>query len=63
MTKQFAQDVDREVVLESDFLTVEQGNWLEDLFLSPQVYEMKPSFISPMGCQDEYYMDLSLIHI
>jgi hypothetical protein len=62
-TKQFAQDVDREVILESDFLTVEQGNWLEDLFLSPQVYEMKPSFISPMGCQDEYYMDLRPVQI
>jgi hypothetical protein len=62
-TKQFAQDVDREVVLESDFLSVEEGNWLEDLFLSPQVYEQKPSFISPMGCQDTYYMDLRPVQI
>ncbi len=62
-TKQFAQDVDREMVLESDFLTVEEGNWLEELFLSPQVYQVLPSFISPMGCQDTYYMDLRPLQV
>ena len=61
--KQFAADVDREVVLESDYLTVEEGDWLQDLFLSPQVYEVKPSFISPLGCQDDYYMDLTPVQV
>ena len=62
-TKQFAADVDREVILDTDFLTVEEGDWLQDLFLSPQVYEVKPSFISPIGCQDDYYMDLTPVQV
>lgn len=61
--KQFAQDVDVEMVLESDFLTVEQGNWLEDLFLSPQVYQIKESFISPLDSQEKLYLDLNPVQI
>jgi len=61
--KTFATDVDREIVLESDYLTVQQGNWLEQLFYSPQVYEVKDDFISPMDRQDKYYKDLKPLQV
>lgn len=56
--KTFDTNVDREFVLESDWLTVPYGNWLEQLFMSPQVYEINEDFISPMDRQDKVYKDL-----
>lgn len=61
--KTFATDVDREFVLESDWLSVPMGNWLEQLFLSPQVYEMRPDFISPIDRQDKIYKDLRPVQV
>ncbi len=56
--KTFDTNVDQEIVLESDWLNVQQGKWLQELFLSPQVYEMLPDFISPMDSQTKLYKDL-----
>jgi len=61
--KTFATDVDREIVLESDYLNVEYGNWLEQLFYSPQVYEMRPDFISQIDRQDKVYKDLRPVQV
>jgi hypothetical protein len=63
VTKTFATDVDREIVLESDWLNVEYGNWLEQLFYSPQVYEMRPDFISQIDRQDKVYKDLRPVQV
>ena len=59
----FSQDVSQEIVLETDFINVETGNWLEGLFLSPQVYEVKESFISPLDSQEKVYLDLRPVEI
>lgn len=61
--KTFDTDVSREFVIESDWLNVSFGNWLEQLFMSPQVYEMKPDFISPLDRQDKYYKDLRPVQV
>ncbi len=61
--KTFDTNVEREFVLESDWLNVQYGNWLEQLFMSPQVYEMKPDYISPLDRQDKYYKDLRPIQV
>lgn len=59
----FNQEVTEEIVLESDFINVETGNWLEGLFLSPQVYEVRDSFISPLDSQEKLYIDLRPVEI
>jgi hypothetical protein len=61
--KTFATDVEQEIVLESDFISVSVGNWLEQLFYSPQVYIMKLDYISPIDAQDEVYKDLNPVQI
>lgn len=61
--KTFATDVNQEVVLESNYLNVQQGNWLEQLFMSPQVYIVNPDFISPLDRQDKVYKDLTPVQI
>jgi hypothetical protein len=61
--KTFDTDVEREFVLESDFLSEPMGNWLEQLFYSPQVYEMKDDYISPLDRQDKVYKDLRPIQV
>jgi hypothetical protein len=61
--KTFDTNVSREFVIESDWLNVSYGNWLEQLFMSPQVYEMKDDFISPINRQDYYYKDLRPIQV
>jgi hypothetical protein len=61
--KTFATDVEQEIVLESDFISVPVGNWLEQLFISPQVYIMKPDYISPIDRQDKIYKDLTPVQI
>ena len=47
--KTFATDVEQEIVLESDFLSLPVGNWIEQLFYSPQVYIMKNEYHSQIG--------------
>jgi hypothetical protein len=61
--KTFNTEVQREFVLESDFLSEAFGNWLEQLFYSPIVYEMKEDYISPLDRQDKVYKDLRPIQI
>ena len=61
--KTFATDVDREIVLESDYLNVQYGDWLQQLFYSPQVYEVKEDYISPLDRQDKIYKDLRPVQI
>jgi len=61
--KTFDTNVEREFVLESDFLSEAYGDWLEQLFYSPIVYEMKEDYISPLDRQDKVYKDLKPIQI
>lgn len=61
--KTFDTNVDREFVLESDWLSVSYGAWLEQLFISPQVYEIKEDFVSPIDRQDKVYKDLRPVQV
>lgn len=61
--KQFDVNVQQEVILDTDYLTEEEGNWLQQLFYSSQVYEIKNNFISPLDQQDKVYKDLRPIQI
>jgi len=61
--KNLTTDVVEEFVLESEFLSVSYGEWLEELFLSPQVYEVKEDYISPLDRQDKVYKDLRPVQI
>lgn len=61
--KTFNTEVEREFVIESDYLSETMGQWLEQLFYSPQVYEMREDFISPMDRQDKVYMDLRPVQV
>jgi hypothetical protein len=61
--KTFATDVNQEMVLESDFLSVPTAQWLEQLFTSPQVYEMKPDYVSPINSANIIYKDLRPLQI
>ena len=62
-TKTFDTNVTQEIVLESNYLSVEEGNWLEQLFYSPQVYIMGKDYISPLDRQDKIYKDLSPVQV
>ena len=59
----FNTDIQREFVLESDYINVAYGEWLQQLFYSPQVYEVREDFISPMDRQDKVYKDLRPIQV
>ena len=61
--KTFDTNVDREFVIETDYLNNQYGGWLQQLFYSPQVYEMHADFISPMDRQNKVYKDLRPIQI
>ena len=61
--KTFATDVEQEIVLETDFISVSVGQWLEQMFYSPQVYIMKPDYISPIDRQDKVYKDLNPVQV
>ena len=61
--KTFDTNVEREFVLESDYINVEYGGWLQQLFYSPQVYEVKEDYVSPLDRQDYLYKDLRPIQI
>lgn len=62
-SRTFSQDVTEEIVLETKYINVETANWLEGLFLSPQVYEVKESFISPLDSQEKVYLDLRPVEV
>lgn len=61
--KTFDTDVDQEIVIETDYISVPYGDWLNQLFYSPQVYEVKPDFVSPMDRQDKIFKDLRPLQI
>jgi hypothetical protein len=56
--KTFDTNVTQEIVLESDYVNVQTGQWLEGLFLSPQVYIMRDDYISGIDVQNKVYKDL-----
>ena len=56
--KTFDTNVDYDIVIESDYITVQQSKWLEQMFYSPQVYIMGKDYISPLDRQDKYYKDM-----
>lgn len=62
-TKTYGTSVEREFVLESDYVNEVYGKWLEQLFYSPQVYEVKDDYISPMDRQDVIYKDLRPVQV
>lgn len=61
--KTFDTNIDQQTVLESEYLSDAYGHWLEELFISPQVYIMKDDFISPMDRQDKIYKDLTPVQV
>lgn len=61
--KTFDTNVDQDIVIESDYITVEQSKWLEQMFYSPQVYIMGKDYISPLDRQDKYYKDLTPVTV
>ena len=61
--KTFDTNVTREIVLDSDYLSVNYAKWIEELFLSPQVYEVKDDFISQLDRQDKVYKDLRPVQV
>jgi len=63
VTKTFDTDVNVEIVLESDYLSVAYGQWLEGLFTSPQVYIMRNDFISPIDRENKIYKDLRPVQV
>jgi hypothetical protein len=61
--KTFGTDVDREIVLESEFLSVPTAQWIEQMFYSPQVYEVKENFTSPIDNPNKIYWDLRPVQV
>jgi hypothetical protein len=62
-TKTFDTNIDYEVILESNYLSIPQSNWMEQLFLSPQVYIMNGDYISTIDRQNKIYKDLRPVQI
>ena len=63
VTKTYDTDVNVEIVLESNYLSVAYGQWLEGLFTSPQVYIMRPDYISPIDRPNKIYKDLRPVQV
>lgn len=61
--KTFNTNVEIDIILESDYLSVAQGDWLNSLFYSPQVYIMQKDYISPIDRQNKIYKDLRPVQI
>lgn len=59
----FDTNITNEIVLESNYLSNAYGQWIEQLFYSPQVYIMKDDFISPLDRQDKVYKDLRPVQV
>jgi hypothetical protein len=62
-TKTFDTNVDQEIVLQSNYINVSTGNWLEQLFYSPQVYIMRNDFVSRIDSHNIIYKDLRPVQI
>jgi len=61
--KTFDTNVTREIVLDSDYLSEAYAKWIEELFMSPQVFEVREDFISPLDRQDKVYKDLRPLQV
>jgi hypothetical protein len=61
--KTFDTNVEQDTVIDTDYLTVPYGNWIEQLFYSPQVYIMQPDYISTINRQDYVYKDLTPVQV
>jgi hypothetical protein len=61
--KTFDTNVIEETILETDYLSIPQSNWLEGLFTSPQVYIMKGDYISTIDRQNKIYKDLNPVDV
>jgi hypothetical protein len=61
--KTFDTNVTQEITLISNYINVGYGNWLESLFLSPQVYQMNGDYISPIDRPNKIYKDLNPLQI
>jgi hypothetical protein len=61
--KTFGTDVNQELVLETDYLSVPTAQWLQQLFSSPQVYEMRPDYVSPINASNIIYKDLRPVQV
>ncbi len=57
--KTFATDIEQEIVLETDFLSLPVADWIEQLFYSPQVYIMKNDYSSQIGPNSVIFKDLT----
>lgn len=63
VTKTFDTDINQNIILESDYLSLAQGHWIEQLFYSPQVYIMKSDYISPIDRENKIYKDLRPVQV
>lgn len=61
--KTFDTNVTQEITLDTTYLNVAQSQWLEGLFLSPQVYIMRPDYISPIDVANKIYKDLRPVQV
>jgi len=56
--KTYDINIDREIVVDSQYLNLSYANWLEELFISPQVYLVNEDYISPLDSPTTVYKDL-----
>jgi hypothetical protein len=61
--KTFDTNVTQEITLETNYLSIPQSNWIENMFLSPQVYIMKGDYISTIDRQNKIYKDLRPVQV
>ena len=61
--KTFDTNISQEIVLTSNYLSVPESQWLESLFISPQVYIMRADYISPIDRQNKIYKDLRPVQV
>ena len=61
--KTFDTNVTQEITIDTDYLSVAQSQWLEQLFISPQVYIMDNDYISPIDRPNKIYKDLKPVQI
>ena len=61
--KTFNTEITQEIVLETEYLNVPYSNWLQEMFMSPQVYIMSDDFVSKIDRQDKIYKALQPVQI
>ena len=61
--KTFDTNVTLETVLDTDYLSEAYAKWIEELFMSPQVYIVQDDYVSPLDRQDKIYKDLRPVQV